>query len=229
MKGQIIALGGGGFSMDDPRLDQYILDQIPGSGRRVCFLPQATAESRDYVTRFYDAFVSYGTQPSWVSLFGLVDPGWRTLLLEQDVIYVGGGNTRSMLALWREWGVDQVLKKACQQGAILAGISAGAICWFEQGVTDSMGELAVLPGLGFLEDGCCPHYDGEENRRPATQRMVEQGDMDSALALDDFAAAHFVDGKLQTIVASRQGAGAYHIHWQDSRVMEEKLDTQLLT
>jgi len=106
--------------------------------------------------------------PSWTSLFGIVKPGWREHLLAQDIIYVGGGNTRSMICLWREWGADEVLREAYEAGILLCGVSAGAICWFEQGVTDSVWPLGVLPCLGLLPGSCCPHYDSEAERRPTS-------------------------------------------------------------
>ncbi len=137
---QIIAIGGGGFTNPDKsmKLEQYILRQCGSVNPKICFLPQASAESQDYVVKFYDCFNKLGAKPSWISLFGRVESSWKEKLLEQDIIYVGGGNTKSMLALWRVWGMEDVLLQAYQKGIILSGISAGAICWFEQCVTDSI-------------------------------------------------------------------------------------------
>lgn len=227
---QIIALGGGGFSMepDNLALDRYILQQTSAARPKVCFLPQASAESREYVSNFYKAFTDLDAHPTWLSLFGSVAEGWREMLLDQDVIYVGGGNTRSMLAIWREWGVDQVLREALERGVILAGISAGAICWFEQGLTDSVAPLGVLPCLGFLPGSCSPHFDGESNRRPAFHRYLKQGQIQTGIALDDGAAAHFTDGELDEVVTSRPDAHGYQLDLVADKVVEMPLPVRYL-
>lgn len=204
MKKQIIARGGGGFSKNpvEARFEQYLLQQTGKERPKVCFLPQASNENRDYITRFFELFCALPAQPSWLSLFGRVEPGWQEHLLQQDLIFVGGGNTRSMLALWREWGVDTVLRQAYEQGIVLAGSSAGAICWFEYGITDSVWPLGVLPGLGFLPGSCCPHYDDEPERKPAYSAMTKMGKVVPGIALDSYAAAHYVDGELYAVITA---------------------------
>ena len=228
---QIIALGGGGFSMEpeNPALDQYILQQTGKVRPRVCFFPHATDDAVRYVRNFYEAFTRLDVRPSALSLFTPSTADLESFLLEQDVIYVGGGNTKSMLALWREWGLDQILQKAYEQGVILAGISAGAICWFEQGLTDSIpGDYTALKCLGLLPGSCSPHYDGEAQRRPTFQRLVRDGKIMPGLALDDGAAAHFVDGKLQRIVTSRPQARAYRLDVVAGQRVERVLDVNYL-
>jgi peptidase E len=141
------------------------------------------------------------------------------------VIYVGGGNTKSMLAVWREWEIPALLRHAWESGTVLAGVSAGAICWFETGVTDSSGSgLYPLSCLGFLPGGCCPHYDGEAERRPAMHRLVEAGAITSAIALDDGAAAHFVNGRLANVVSSRPHARAYRVERLNGMAVETVLN-----
>jgi dipeptidase E len=222
----IVAMGGGGFSMepDNPLLDQYVLNLVDKPQPKVCFLGQATAESADYKVRFYEAFTQLGAIPTSLSLFGNVPHNWHETILAQDVIYVGGGNTRSMLALWREWGMDKVLRQALANGIVLTGVSAGAICWFEEFLTDSVFPMGRCPGLGFLKGSACPHYDGEVERRPTLTRLVQAGEMMAGLALDDGAAAHFVDGDLWQIVTSRPHANGYTVALKDSTVAEEKLE-----
>ena len=208
----LIAMGGGGFSMDDARLDQYIIEQAPVSQPKICFLPQAGAEDDFYIVRFYRAFLDLGCAPSHLSLFRPHTADIVDFLLSQDVIYVGGGNTKSLLALWREWELDAILRRAWQQGTMLAGVSAGAICWFEQGLTDSIhNQLNPLPCLGYLTGSCAPHYDGEEQRRPRFHELVASGEMPPGYGIDDYAALHFVDGELHRVVASREGAQAYRV------------------
>jgi peptidase E len=212
MKKQIIAIGGGGFSLKsgEPSFEKYIVQQSAKDQSKVCFLPQASNENRDYITRFYQAFLAVGAQPSWLSLFGRVEPGWQEHLLQQDIIFVGGGNTCSMLALWAAWGVDTVLRQAYDQGIVLADSSAGAICWFQQGITDSVWPLGVLPGLGILPGSCCPHYDDEPERKPTYLRLTQGGQVAPGIALESAAAAHYIDGKLSYIVA-KPLKKAYHI------------------
>ena len=211
MQTQIIASGGGGFgrSLDDLRHEKYILEQCGAERPKVGFLPQASCEDGGYIASFYEAFTRLGAEPTLVSLFGVVKPEWEERLLSQDVIYVGGGNTRSMLALWREWGVDEVLRRAWEGGTVLAGVSAGAICWFEQGVTDSVWPLGVLPCLGFLGGSCCPHFDGEAERRPAFTSMLAEGRIAPGIALDDYAMGHYVDAKLDKVICTSATSQAY--------------------
>ncbi len=231
MAQQIVALGGGGFSMepDNLVLDRYILDLTGKENPGVCFLPQASAESYQYVAQYYKAFTDLGARPTWLSLFGSLPENYAQTILEQDVVYVGGGNTRSMLALWREWQIDVILKQALENGTVLAGISAGAICWFEQCVTDSVFPLGTVEGLGFIRGCGCPHYDGEAERRPTVHKMVAEGSILPCTALDDYAAAHFIDGDLHRVVTSREDAGAYIVSHSDDGVVETPLETQYIT
>ncbi|HEX4145013.1 MAG TPA: Type 1 glutamine amidotransferase-like domain-containing protein [Pirellulales bacterium] len=224
--GQIIAIGGAGFSseinsgqpIDGPDgllLERYILAQSAKTNPAVCFLPQASGENSDYIARFYTAFGLLPCRPSHLSLFKPHTADLQSLLLEQDVIYVGGGNTRSMLALWREWGLDHVLQRAWQAGAVLAGVSAGSICWFDSGVTDSIpGPLTPMPCLGFLSGSNCPHYDGEVERRPSYHRLLAAGLLPSGLAADDGVGLHFRGTELHRIVSSRPQASAYRVGLQ---------------
>ncbi|TSB46007.1 peptidase E [Alkalicoccobacillus porphyridii] len=177
---QIIALGGGGFSMepDNPLIDEYILNQASIERPAICFLPTASGDQDHYIARFYHAFKEKSCNPTHLSLF---EPNFDRLeefVLAQDIIYVGGGSTRNMLVLWKEWGLDIILKDAYYKGIIMAGISAGANCWFEEGLTDPLnGPLYKIDGLGLLEGSICPHYDGEEKRKPTYQNLIKTGQM----------------------------------------------------
>jgi dipeptidase E len=168
-------------------------------------------------------------RPSHLALFKREVGDIKAFLLAQDAIYVGGGNSANMLAVWRLHGVDRALREAWRTGVVLAGISAGAICWFEDGLTDSFGRppRALHDGLGFLAGACCPHYDGEKDRRPALLRLMRRG-FPSTLALDDGAAAHFVDRTLKEIVTSRPSARAFAIANENGRVIERPLTTRYL-
>lgn len=222
---QIIAMGGGGFSMEpeNPALDRYVLAHARRRNPSVCFLATASGDADAYIAQFYAAFTKHRCRPTHVALFNRT-PNLHKVLLAQDVIYVGGGNTKSMLAVWREWHMPTLLRRAWRSGVLLAGISAGAICWFKVGVTDSWaGRLAALPCLGFLPGTCCPHYDGEPERRPALHRLVKHASVPNALALDDGAAAHFLDRRLFRIVSSRPNACGYAVHHNGSTSVEVML------
>lgn len=227
----IIAMGGGGFSMEPENLalDRYVIAQTGKPNPRVCFLAQASGESLDYTVRFYNAFNQLGCQAAHLSLFQPHTADLESFLMSQDVIYVGGGNTKSMLALWREWGLPGILRRANHNGVVLAGISAGSICWFEQGLTDSIpGDLTALPCLGFLAGSCTPHYDGEAQRRPFYHRLVGSGELMAGYAFDDSAAGHFVDGVLHRCVSSRPTARGYSVTVKEGQVIESPLDTHYL-
>jgi peptidase E len=222
---QIIAMGGGGFLMepDNLLLDRYVLAQARKRNPSVCFLATASGDADRNVANFYAAFTKHRCQPTHLPLFGRTPDPKRTLLA-QDVIYVGGGNTKSMLATWREWGIPGLLRQAWRSGVVLAGVNAGAICWFRVGVTDSWaGRLARLSCLGLLPGACCPHFDGEPERRPALHRLVAARAVPKALALDDGAAAHFIGRKLVRIVSSRPSARGYEVHRSASGSVETAL------
>jgi len=201
---QIIAIGGGGFGGEkcDLKIEKYLLAQVDKERPKICFLPQASNEAREYIVKFFETFIGLDAQPSWVSLFGRVSDTWKKNLLSQDIIYVGGGNTKSMIALWRAWGVDKVLTEAYEKGIVLAGVSAGAICWFEQGITDSVWPLGTVEGLGFLEGSVCPHFDSELERQSVYREKVNLKKIKPGLALEDYTAVHFIDNKLSKIIQS---------------------------
>ncbi|MFD3446197.1 Type 1 glutamine amidotransferase-like domain-containing protein [Microbacteriaceae bacterium 4G12] len=230
---EIIAMGGGGFSMepDNPLLDRYILQQVKKKRPKICFLPTASGDAAGYIERFYRFFEQEECEPTHLSLLKPImsEEEMKDFLLAQDIIYVGGGNTRNMLALWREWGIDQVLREAWENNIILAGISAGAICWFEQAVTDSNPrELTVISGLGLLKGSSCPHFDGEIERRPSYYRLLREGTVTNGVALDDGAALHFVGTNVYRAVSSRPQATAYCIEVNGSDIVEKPFNMQHL-
>jgi peptidase E len=213
--GHVIALGGGGFSMEpeNPLLDEYVLSHSRGARPRVCFVGTASGDAPTYVTSFYRAFSRLGAQPTDLPLFLREGYDLRAFVLEQDVIYVGGGSTANLLAIWRLHGLDAILREALDAGAVLCGISAGMNCWFEASTTDSFGPgIAPLrDGLGFVPGSACPHYDGEAQRRPVYRGLVDGG-FPPGWAADDGAALRFsADGMFVEAVASRPQARAYRV------------------
>jgi dipeptidase E len=215
---QIIAMGGGGFGARGAAspLDSFIIECARNaSGKekpKVCFVPTASGQHPDYITHFEKIYSERGLEHSWLSFFSPHTADLHSYLLEQDIIYVGGGNTKSMLALWREWEVDKILREAWEQGTVLCGGSAGMICWFEEGNTDSItGSLTALPCLGFLRGSACPHYDGEINRRPSYQNMVASGEILPGLAADNGVGLYYVGTELREAIAEVDGASAYRV------------------
>lgn len=227
----IVAMGGGGFLMEpeNPRLDDYILSLARRPTPRVCAIPTASGDDHWNALRFYDAFAKKDCKPTHLALFRRTVRDIRAFLLEQDVIYVGGGNTVSLLAVWRAHGVDTALREAHAAGVVLAGVSAGSLCWFEGGITDSFGpELAPIhDGLGLLPGSNCPHYDGEAQRRPTYHRAIAAG-LAPGYAADDGCALHFEGTSLKRIVSSRPNAKAYRVGLVGDAIEESPLPTDYL-
>jgi peptidase E len=226
----IIAIGGGGF-LAEPRnyaLEKYILDQTGKEHPKVLMIPTARGDDAEYVARFYAACADLGAHVQHLPFFHRT-PDIRALVLSHDAVFVGGGNTRSMLAVWREWGLPQILEEAHESGIVLGGQSAGAICWFEQGVTDSWADrLRPLGCMGFLGGSCCPHYDGEAERRPAYHALVADGSLKPGYAIEDAAAVHFRNGRLERVVSKKAGAKAYYVSIDANMIHERPLDATLL-
>jgi peptidase E len=237
ISGHIVALGGGGFSMEpeNPLFDDFILSLAPSQPARICFVPTASSDSTAYLLKFYRAFsgraiatdltlsdhAAIARRPAHTS-------GIQDYIAAQDIIYVGGGNTANLFAISRAHGVDKVLRDAWVQGKILCGISAGMICWFHNGLTDSFGGLDPLgDGLGFLDGSACPHYDGEEGRSDAFRKAIKEG-MQPGYAADDGAALHFHGAELVEVVTSRKTAAAYRLELVDGEVIETRLEARYL-
>jgi dipeptidase E len=211
---QIVAFGGGGFSMEagNPLLDDYVLGLSGAERPRVCFVPTASGDADHYIVRFYRAFAPARCEPSHVSLFrrdrGARDPAEH--LLDQDLIYVGGGNVTSLLGVWRAHGLDEVLAEAWRRGIVLCGVSAGSLCWFDQAVTMYQGPPVPVDGLGLLPHSNCVHVDAEPRRLDAHRELVADG-MCPGYAAEDGAALHFTGTELSRVVASRPNARAYAV------------------
>src|SRR5262245_38231591 len=190
---------------------------------RVLHVPTAMGDSAEYLLPFYERWTHLG-EPSHLRFFPYPPLDLRTLALSQDAISIGGGNTANMLAVWRVHGFDRILREAWESGVVLFGWSAGMICWFEAGVTDSFGpQLAGMrDGLGFLAGSACPHYDGEDLRRPVYTSLVADG-FPPGLALDDAAAARFDGTELVEVVAAADGARGYRVGAEGEMPLETRL------
>jgi dipeptidase E len=226
---QIVAFGGGGFSMEsgNPLLDDYVLGLTGPAQPRVCFLPTASGDADHYVVRFYNAFRGRA-RPSHISLFrrerGVSD--MRAHLLAQDLIYVGGGSLLSLLGVWRAHGVDEILHEAWHAGVVLCGLSAGSLCWFSEAVSGYHGDVNRVEAIGLLSHSNAVHY-GEGERRAAFHRHLLEG-MPAGYAAEDGTALRFVGDELVEVVASRPEARAYRLERRGTWVSETRLATRFL-
>ncbi len=230
MRGQIIALGGGGFSSESsPVLDDYILQQTGKDMPKICFLPTASGDADSYIVRFYAAFSSRHCRPVHLSLFRPPTSDLESFLLDCDVIYVGCGNARNMLAVWKEWKIDKYLQRAWENRVMLCGAGAGAICWFTQGLAESYpGTLAKMDGLKLLPGSVAPHYDGEWQRRPTFHEMIGNGTLAGGYGVDDGVALHFFGTELYRVVSSRPKATAYRVSAENRAAVEQPLKSYFL-
>jgi dipeptidase E len=223
--GTIVAIGGLSWVDEERRrLEDFFLGLADSPQPRVLFVPTAVADDAEATLRAYEQ-LGDRAQVSHLSFFPWPPAGLRELVLAQDVIYVSGGSTANALAIWRAHGFDSILREAWEAGIVLAGWSAGMICWFEAGVTDSFRpELdGMRDGLGFLAGSACPHYDGEERRRPVYTKLVTGG-FPPGLAAEDCVALRFDGTELAEVVTARPGSCAYRVTADG----EEPLDARLL-
>src|SRR6056300_1893829 len=222
---QIIAIGGGGFGrvIKDLKIEKYIKSQSLKAYPKICFIPTATGDDQSYIENFYKAFDALGCITSHVDFFK------RTIdlephILEQDIIYVGGGNTKSMLAVWREWGLDSILKNAYNNNIIMSGVSAGAICWFEKGITDSFkNHQAIIPCLGFVKGICCPHYDEEPERIPYVKEMLQGKNINECIAIEGYCALHLIDDEPRFSVSFKNETDAHNVVCNNNEIIHNNL------
>ena len=215
---QIVAFGGGGFSMEagNPLLDDYVLEATGKERPKVCFIPTASGDADHYVVRFYRRF-SAVADTSHVSLFrrdkgaGAVEGDLEAHLLDQDLIYVGGGSVLSLLGTWRAHGLDTILKRAWRRGVMLCGLSAGSLCWFSEAITAFHGPPELVRGLGLLPHSNCVHYDGEADRAEVFRDMIASGQMREGYAAEDGAALHFEGRDPLRVVSSPPKAKAFRV------------------
>jgi peptidase E len=252
-------MGGGGFTMEpeNPALDDFVLSLASAKLPKICLLPTASGDGETQIRQFHATFGARACEPMHISLFRLGSRPipLRETLLEQDIVYVGGGSMLGLLAVWRALGLDKILRECWERGVILAGLSAGAMCWFEWGVTSSLGAPAPSPGLGFLSGSLCwfasgltayhhdarpyeglgflphsnaVHYEEESDRRPAYHAALRDGTLPGGYAASDGAALHFVGTDLHRVVLSRPEARAFRVEARDDRVIEHPLEATYL-
>jgi len=226
----IIAIGGGGFGANPGQgiIEDYILKQTKKKNPKICFIPTATGDNEAYKVNFYSTFTNLNCQPSHLDFFKRT-PDLNRLIFDQDVVFVGGGNTKSMLAVWKEWGLDKILRKAYQKGVVMSGVSAGAICWFENGVTDSWSSnLKLMPCLNFIKGTCCPHYDEEPERKPTVRKFLMNKKIKNVYAADGGAALHIKNEQSFTAVVFKKDKSSYLVNIEDKNIIEKSFRKKIL-
>ena len=226
MKKHIIAIGGGGFGRDSYSnlIEKYIINLSDKVTPKICFLPTATGDNDNYIVRFYSVFTRLNCTPSHIDFFK------RTIdisdhIMNQDIIFVGGGNTKSMLAIWNEWGMNNLLKQAYNEGIIMSGVSAGAICWFTRGITDSWdNKLSILPCLDFVKGTCCPHYDEEPSRIPFVKKVLKDQKIINCVAIEGGSAMHFMDGKAYKNISFMNNKNSFNVYYKNDEIIEKPYD-----
>ena len=223
MNKHIVAIGGGGFGRNNSSclIENYILSLSKNNCPRICFLPTATGDNDSYIVRFYSVFSRLNCIPTHIEFFK------RTIDLKahinnQDIVFVGGGNTKSMLAVWSDWGMNNILKNAYNKGIIMSGVSAGSICWFSRGITDSWDKkLRILPCLDFIDGTCCPHYDEEPSRIPFVKKILSEKQINHCIAIEGGTALHLIDGKPFKNVSFENNKNSYKVFYENDEIIQK--------
>ena len=188
----IVAIGGGGFgrSLGELKIEKYITSLVIKDRPKICFIPTASGDNDLYKLNFYRAFSKLNCITSHLDFFSRTE-NLENKILTQDIIYVGGGNTKSMLAVWKDWNLHNILKIGYEKGIVMSGVSAGAICWFNKGITDSFSDkLEIIDCLGIIKATACPHYDEEKERKPFVHEIIKTQRIDSCICIEGDCALH---------------------------------------
>ena len=222
MKKHIVAIGGGGFGRNNSSylIEQYILNLSGKTSPKICFLPTATGDNDSYIVRFYSVFNRLNCNPTHIEFFKRT-ANIKNIVMDQDVVFVGGGNTKSMLAIWHDWGMSSLLNEAYNEGVVMSGVSAGAICWFTNGITDSWeNNLRILPCLDFISGTCCPHYDEEASRIPYVKKILIEKKVSNCISIEGGSAMHFVDGKPFKNISFKNNKNTYNMFLENNDIVE---------
>ena len=225
MDRQIIAIGGGGFGRHPGVgiIEKYILQQSDKEKPNICFIPTATGDSDSYKVSYYETLNKLNCNPTHLDFFKRT-PNLEELIKNQDIIFVGGGNTKSMLSVWKDWGLDIILKEAYMEGTIMSGVSAGAICWFEKGVTDSWEDkLNIMECLSFTKGNCCPHYDEESERKPSLSQFINEDLLRDCYAIDGGCALHVKNDEFYKAVSFMDGKNSFLVQKENGELIEKPL------
>lgn len=209
---------------DNPLLDQYILRQSAVRTPKVCFIPTASGDAEGYIQGFEHAFGSHGCIPSHLALSRPPSADLEDYVLDKHIVYVGGGNTELLLTTWRETGLDCILRKAWEQGIVLAGLSAGSICWYEQGVScDDTDRAEAITGLGLIPGSHSPHYDAEPAYRHGFHELLSTGLIGEGVGVDDGVGIHYAGGQIHQVISSRPSTRAYRVESVNGGIRETEM------
>ena len=231
MSRNIIAIGGGGFGRNpgDGVIEQYILDQANVEKPNICFIPTATGDNEAYKVNYYSTFSKLNCNPVHLDFFKRT-PNLEKLISEQNAIFIGGGNTKSMLAVWKDWGLDDLLHKAYKNGVVMSGVSAGANCWFESAVVDSWADdLQVINCMGFVKGNYCPHYDEEPQRRPSVKKFLEDKVFDSCFSSEGNSALHIKNESDYLSINFGKEKKSYKVSLVNGKVIEVPFENLSIT
>ena len=219
----IVAIGGGGFgrSLGNLKIEKYIISLVKKNKPKICFIPTASGDNDLYKLNFYRAFSKLNCRTSHIDFFSRTE-NLDEKVFNQDIIYVGGGNTKSMLAVWKEWNLHKILKIAYERGIVMSGVSAGAICWFDKGITDSFAnKLEIIDCLGIVKGTACPHYDEEKERKPFVNEVIKSQKIDSCICIEGNCALHIInDSKYESINFGKKKK-SLRIFKGDEKLMKE--------
>ena len=219
----IVAIGGGGFgrSLGSLEIEKYIISLISKKRPKICFIPTASGDSSLYKLNFYRAFSKLDCIVSHIDFFSRTE-NLEDKVLTQDIIYVGGGNTKSMLAVWKEWNLQNILKNAYERGILLCGVSAGAICWFDKGITDSFAkELSILDCLGIVDGIACPHFDEEKEREPFVNDIIKRGIIKSCICIEGNCALHIKNDFQYSSIDFGDGKKCFRIFRENNNIKKK--------
>ena len=215
-----------------PKFIRYTA-KITGKQRpNICFVPTASGDDPAYIKEWQEVCTQLGLAPHvlrvWISSYDQQET-YEEIIDRMDAIVVGGGNTLNMLAIWEAQGITDLLKTAYENGVVMSGGSAGSLCWFNGGTTDSRPkELSIVGGLGLIDKSHCPHYNSEKSRRPLYHDTILKGALTDGYAVDDRAAIHFVNGEVKQAVSLDNENHAYFVYRKKGKIIEERLKTQVL-
>ena len=221
----IVAIGGGGFgrSLGTLEIEKYIISLINKNRPKICFIPTASGDSSLYKLNFYRAFSKLDCITSHIDFFSRTE-NLEEKVLTQDIIYVGGGNTKSMLAVWKEWNLSKILQNAYEKGIVMSGVSAGAICWFEKGVTDSFPkELNIIDCLGIVNGIACPHFDEEKEREPYVNDLIQREIIESCICIEGNCALHIKNDFEYSSIDFGNGKKSYRVTKENNNLKKEIL------
>ena len=221
----IIAIGGGGFgrSLGSLEIEKYIISLIRKKRPKICFIPTASGDNSLYKLNFYRAFSKLDCITSHIDFFSRTE-NLEEKVLTQDIIYVGGGNTKSMLAVWKEWNLKNILQIAYEKGIIMSGVSAGAICWFEKGITDSFAkEMNIIDCLGIVEGIACPHFDEEKDREPYVNDLIQREIIKSCICIEGNCALHIKNDNEYSSIDFGKGKKCFRVKKENNNLMKEIL------